>query len=211
MIRINLLPVREARRKADVQQQLAMLGAAAVVAILGVTLFHWTILGKVSSTAESVTEMNRQIDQYKPQTAMVEDFRAQKLEMERKLNVIYRLDQARTGPVHMLEELGLHAPPRLWLTKLETEGEKLRLEGMSLDNEIIASFLTALNESPYFDKVELGGSSLVDRGGLKLNQFELEAILTAPDAQSKTGNGSLPPTGSTPALSQAPARKGVQG
>jgi len=83
--------------------------------------------------------------------------------------------------VHMLEELAVHTPERMWLTKLDAQAGKVSVSGMSLDNEIVAMFLTKLNDSPYFDKVELGATELDTKGGFKLNKFEVTAMLDDPN------------------------------
>ena len=51
-----------------------------------------------------------------------------------------------------------------------------------LDNELVALFLTALNESEYFDDVELRETTAKELRGYKLNEFELSAKLVAPKA-----------------------------
>ena len=65
------------------------------------------------------------------------------------------------------------------------EGQ-ITIEGMSLDNELVALFLTALNESAYFDDVELRETKAKDMSGYKLNEFELSATLATPDDPKKT-------------------------
>ena len=55
-----------------------------------------------------------------------------------KLEVIDRLERSRSGPVHMLDELALHAPDRLWLTGLDAKNGQVEVKGMSLDNELVA-------------------------------------------------------------------------
>jgi len=208
MIRINLLPVREARRKADLVQQATILGATVLVTVLALGAIQWSLLHKISSAKARLTEMNRQIDQFKPQVAQVEEFRARKQAMEQKLDVIKRLDRARSGPVHVLDELATRAPDRLWITKLVAKDGAITLTGMSLDNEIIAGFLTSLNASPYFKNVELGESKLAEKDGLRLNNFTIRAILTDPESKSaeaaaKTAAPAAAP--GAPAAAAAPA------
>jgi type IV pilus assembly protein PilN len=185
MIRINLLPVREERRKADLRQFGLILGAALVGSIALVGLYHMKLTGDVDQARAAVASTQQQIDRFKPQLKQVEEYRKTKAEIEKKLDVIERLDASRSGPVHVFDELATHAPPRLWLTKLEAHGGKVNVEGMSLDNELVALFLTALNESPYFDEVELRETAAREIGGYKLNEFELSATLVSPSASKK--------------------------
>ena len=210
MIRINLLPIREARKKADLQQVGLMLGLTAGGAIALVVLFHLSLLHQISSSHARVDSMKQQIDAFKPQLAQVEQFRARKADIERKLGVIHDLDRARSGPVHMLDELSSHTPERLWLTSLEAVPTGLTLQGMSLDTEVVATFMKSLEDSPYFRDVELRSTELSEKEGFKLNRFEVHAMLKNPEltpatpAQaSGTGGQAAQPAAQTAA---APAR-----
>ncbi len=193
MIRINLLPVREARRKADLQQLGLTVALALGLAITAVVLFHLSLLHEISSSQERVAQMSQQIDAFKPQLAQVDIYRQKKGDMEKKLGVIANLDRSRSGPVHVLDELATHAPSRLWLDKLEAVASGITLSGMSLDNEVVATFMKALEDSPYFQDVELKATELTERDGLKLNKFEIHATLSNPDAAPVTVGAAAAP------------------
>jgi type IV pilus assembly protein PilN len=197
MIRINLLPIREERRKAELRQFGLMLGATLVGSIALVGLYHMKLSGDVNDARAAVAATQAQIDRFKPQLKQVEEYRKTKAEIEKKLEVIERLDAERSGPVRVFDELATHAPPRLWLTKLQASKGVITLEGMSLDNELVALFLTALNESEYFDDVELRETTAKELRGYKLNEFELSAKLVAPKAsQEEASEGAIASVGS---------------
>jgi type IV pilus assembly protein PilN len=197
VIRINLLPVREARRKAGVRQQLMVLAAALIGAVVVSAGVHSWMLSSISSAKGRVAALEQQLEQYKPQQQQVEAFKKKKAEIEQKLAVIADLERQRSGPVHIMDELSDHIPDRVWLTELTADGGKIALGGMSLDNELVALFLTALNESPYFANVELESTELKLVESLKLNTFRIRAALESPDA----------PPAATPA-SAVPAPRG---
>ena len=192
MIRINLLPIREERRKADLRQFGLILGAAFIGSIVIVGLYHIKLSSDVKEAKATVVATQQQIDVFKPQLKQVEEYRKTKAEIEKKLEIIGRLEASRSGPVHVFDELATHVPPRLWLTKLEAHGGKVTIEGMSLDNELVALFLTALNESVYFKDVELRETKAKEMSGYKLNEFELSAMLTSPaDSKKKTSDDAI--------------------
>jgi len=193
MIRINLLPVREARRKADLQQLGLTVALALGLAIAAVVLFHLSLIHEISSSEERVAQMTQQIDAFKPQLVQVEVYRQKKGDMEKKLGVIANLDRSRSGPVHVLEELSAHTPSRLWIDKLESLSSGITLGGLSLDNEVVATFMKALEDSPYFQDVELKATELAERDGLKLNKFEIHATLSNPDAAPVTVGAAAAP------------------
>jgi type IV pilus assembly protein PilN len=189
MIEINLLPHREAKRVADLRENVAVLVLGLVV-IGGVGLFmNGQVEGEMERARQTVQQMESEIARYKPQEAKVEEFKAKKAQLEDKLDVIDGLDAARTGPVRVLEQLANHTPERLWLTSLSTDSGQIKLKGNSLDNGVVADFLRGLNSSSYFvnvDLVKTGRGSTV--GGVRLVQFEITADLVAPGDVEAAGD-----------------------
>ena len=188
MITINLLPVREERRKASARQFLLVVGAAVAASVALSAAHHWWYKTEVSAAKDAVAQIQREIDGYAPQLAQVEKFRAAKADIEKKLAVIDELSDARSGPVHLFDEIATHLPERMWLTQMDVKGQQLTIEGVSLDNELVALFLTAMNASPYFADVELLETQAKEVDGYKLNAFEMSAQLEGgkkPDASTQ--------------------------
>jgi len=182
MIEINLLPHREAKRVADLRESIGLLILGLVVIAGGIVFMNGQVEDQLDNARTSVQQLESDITRYKPQEALVAQFRQKKSDLEDKLEVIKGLDRARSGPVRMFDELANQTPERLWLTGLTTNSGRLKLEGSSLDNGVVADFLRALNTSDYFANVDLlktgGGSSPVD--GVQLVRFEITADLVTP-------------------------------
>ncbi len=185
MIRINLLPVREERRKASARQLALVLVAAVVGSVLLSGAVHWKVRHDIASTRALAQATQKEMDRFEPQLKQVEEFKKTKGEIEQKLDVIQGLNQARSGPVHMLDELATHTPDRIWISKISVHGGRLTMEGMSLDNELVALFLTALEESPYFKSIELVETQAKEKDGFRLNAFEVSGVMTAPGQEDK--------------------------
>src|SRR4029450_2627743 len=205
MIEINLLPVREEKRKAHARQ-FALTLAATLLGTLGLAaMVHLKVVASVVTTRSSLGQLQKQIDQYKPQLEQVEKYRATKQAIESKLEVISRLERPRSGPLHMLTEPSVNAPERLWLTSLDAKSAHVVVKGMSLDNELVALFMTALGDSPHFRDVELEETEAKDVAGLPLNAFQLSATLTTADtpapgaAPAPSAKPAAPATNATPA------------
>jgi type IV pilus assembly protein PilN len=185
MIEINLLPHRDAKRAADLRDSVGVLVLGLVVIIAGVVFLNGSVQDQLATARMSVTQLESDIARYKPQEALVAEFRKKKSDLEDKLEVIKGLDRARNGPVRMFDELAAQTPERLWLTSLKTEGSQLKLEGSSLDNGVVADFLRALNGSQYFANVDLlkTGGKTVD--GIQLVGFEITADLVSPKEETE--------------------------
>ena len=177
-VRINLLPVREARRAAGLRQLVMQLTLTLIVTGGAIALVQSRITDKIELAHMRIAQMQNDIAEFQPQLDQVEAFRKKKADLEKKIDVIEGLDRARSGPVRVLAELSSRAPDRLWLTSLDTKGTAIELKGQSLDNELVAVFLRGLGDSQYFDEVDLDSTELAtSRGGLKVVRFKIRANL----------------------------------
>lgn len=188
MIEINLLPVREARRKADLRQQGMQFLLVMLVAAAGIGFTHSHVTNRIQDSQVRIRQMEADIKQFQPQLDQVAAFRKKKASLEKKIDVIDGLDRARNGPVRVMDELASHMPERVWLTSVQTDGSSIKLKGESLDNELVALLLRALGESPYFDQVDLQSTELGSgKEGLKLVKFNVEAMVVTPKPDAKPG------------------------
>ncbi len=175
MIQVNLLPVREARRQAGIRQQAMILGLSAGLGLLVCVWIHVSIAAKQNSQQRQIASAKSELKELETTRAQVEKFRSEREEIERKLKVIDDLEMNRTGPVRIMDEIAMRIPKRMWLTELRMDKGVLTLEGMSLDAEIVAAFLTSLAESEMISDVELEKTRLEEHDGLKLNSFEISS------------------------------------
>ena len=186
MIEINLLPVREARRKADIRELAMQIALLLLITGGAIGVVHSRQADDIALAGARVAQMQNDIEQFKPQLEQVAAFRKQKARLEKKIDVIDGLDRARSGPVRILTELSTRIPERLWLTSLEAKGTGLTLKGESLDNEIVAHFLRSLGESEYFVDVDLDSTELGKaKKGVRLVTFSIRATVANP----KKGSG----------------------
>ena len=183
MLEINLLPVREARRAADIRQYGTHLALIILLTVGAVGLYHSRLNDQIERTDARIRQMRNDIDQFKPQLDQVAAFKLRKGELEKKIDVIDGLDRARSGPVRMMSELSLRTPKRLWIKNIATREGMITLRGESLDNEIVATFLKSLGDSPYFAQVDLDGTKLgKSKAGFKTVRFSMKAKLVDPNA-----------------------------
>lgn len=185
MIRINLLPVREERRKQDLQQFVALMAAVLIGSVALAAVFHWSLRADLAETRTAIQKTEQQIERFGPQLEKVEEYKKTKAQIEQKLAVIEELEESRSGPVHMLDQLAIHAPERLWVTHLKASGRSVQITGLSFDNELVAAFMTALESSAYFKGVELQRTEAKTLNGFKLNAFDVSATVTSPGSEAR--------------------------
>lgn len=177
MIKINLLPVRAAKRKETARQHsLVLVASLVLVVVLALALYSY-LLVKISSTKDEIARSEQEIAELKAKIGKINDLEKLKAEVSKKLDVLNQLRKARTGPVQRFMTLSLSAPDKLWLTNYDEKEANITLKGMAFSEELIASFMRSLEASPDFTNVELVVSEQAEVAGMKIKKFELKFSL----------------------------------
>lgn len=180
MIRINLLPVKAAQKKEMLLGQLVVLAVSAVVVSIGCVGVYTSLLGKVQVEKERIVQKEDEIAHLRKAIGEVGRFKKLQKELRGKLDVLDKLKEGQTGPVHLLDELSKALPDTLWLTSFEESAGNVSLNGVGLNEETVARFLRNLEESPYYRGVELLVIEQVAQGGRKLQRFDVSCRVEAP-------------------------------
>lgn len=155
MIRINLLPVRAAKKKEALRAQITI----AVAATILVLLICLAVFIKVSATAyqlsSDIKKGNAELDELKKKIGELDKIKDEKKVVEEKLKVIDNLEAGRTGPVKLLDMIGEAMPEKMWLLSLKEDGPVITLRGSAMTDENVAEFLRKLQKQGGFTNVEL--------------------------------------------------------
>jgi type IV pilus assembly protein PilN len=89
------------------------------------------------------------------------------------LNIINSLRKEKATPAKVLDELSIDKPEKMHLESVKKDGSKLGIEGIALDDETIANFMTNLRKTKLFKNVDLIVSEQVEQSKIKLKKFIL--------------------------------------
>lgn len=173
MIRINLLPVRAAKKKETALQQLFILGASVLVVLVVVVALWLVKLGQISGTQKDIAEANKRISELKAKIGKLNEIKKLKDEVKKKLDVLTELRKNKTGPATRLATLSDVTPDQLWLESYKEAGSDIKISGLAYNEDLIAQFIRALEASSEYEKVELIVSEQKDVSGTKLKRFDL--------------------------------------
>ncbi|OGR01718.1 MAG: hypothetical protein A2505_00705 [Deltaproteobacteria bacterium RIFOXYD12_FULL_55_16] len=183
MLRINLLPVRQLKKRQRLKTEL--LGFSAVfVLVLLVLVVGWLVLvGKISSLQEEIVALEQKKQSYQPILNQIATLKNEKQLVEQKLESIKKLQAGSQVTVRVLDEVASRTPTsRLWLSSLQQSAGSLQLQGVALDNETIAQYMQQLEASEYFARTELTSSAQMDVVKQKLKSFSLTINVIAPNS-----------------------------
>ncbi|MDX8407496.1 MAG: PilN domain-containing protein [Mariprofundaceae bacterium] len=190
MIRVNLLPYRDARRHQQILQHLG--AAAAVIAFAGILSLgaHWIASSELSSLQEEYTQLKAQNDVLKKKIGKIRNLDALRADVERKLKLVDTLQKGRFRSLVTLNEIARVIPENVWLTSVTNDGPTIKMSGLGESNKAVANFMRMLDESKIFTNVSLSVISRVDAGGVPVRSFSLSLTrIDAPEPALKASAG----------------------
>ena len=158
MPKINLLPIKAARRSETARNEL--LGMAVIFAALLFGLYSWnnSVNEDVTNTKSRIGKMTKEIKDLSQEAKRVEDFEAKAKILEDKQGIIEKLKRQKQGPAKALHDLAtlLTELDKVWLTSITENGGVIQFEGGAMDHEDISEFQLGLEKrSKYFTQVQL--------------------------------------------------------
>jgi len=173
MIKINLLLARKEKKKGGMKKEFIVL-ILSVVFLLAVFIFiQWGLNKKVEDTLAQNAQKREEIIKYKSLTAEVEKKKQEQKMLQNRLDIINSLRKDKARAARVLDELSIHKPEKLQLESLKKEGAKLGIEGVAMDDETIANFMTSLRKSKLFKSVDLIVSQQIEQSKMKVKKFVL--------------------------------------
>jgi type IV pilus assembly protein PilN len=177
MIKINLLPVRAAKKKETAIQQFIIAGVAVVIVAAIVTSLYVVKRVQVATTKEDISSANNKINDLKTKIGKLEELKTLKEQVKKKLDVLAQLRKNKTGPAQRLASLSDLTPEKLWLTNYSESTQDVKISGIAFSEELIAQYMKALEASSDFVAVELLVSEQTEAAGTKLKKFDLSLKL----------------------------------
>lgn len=190
MIRVNLLPIKQDRRREAARNQLIVGAAVLLVEIAVMGLLYLSVGSEIDVQENINSNIKAEVDRIKAQIQDHPKILSEIAEFEKRQAAIDDLQKARTGPVYVMLELSsilskggkpnfddvayqemIRLDPtsgydedwdyrRIWLSRLSETNRKVVIEGKALTHEDVAEFLRRINLSRFFVSSELISTSL---------------------------------------------------
>lgn len=155
MIRINLLPHRQERRKAQRKHLAILAGMVAALGIAIVVMVHGVFAGYLSIQNDrndfikkENARLDKEIDEIKKLKVEIASLLARK-------QVIERLQTDRAQPVYLLEQLVRQVPDGVYIRSFKQTGLKVSVSGYAQSNARVSTLMRNIASSPYLEKPDL--------------------------------------------------------
>lgn len=176
MPRINLLPVKAARRVGNARNELITFAVVFLVMFAGLYYWYLAVENQYLDMQGNFENLQKEIGNIEKTVARVEDFKKKSQTLERKLDVIDNLKKQKVGPAKMLSDLAeiLTKQRKVWLFSLEEKDGLLLLKGGAMEQENISEFQLALEQqSKFFRNITLNLVNSAKEAGVNYFQWTI--------------------------------------
>lgn len=156
MVRINLLPHREAKRKVRKNAFFAMLTLSLIlggVVVLTGAAFIGHKISNQNQRNEFIQAENKKLDM---QIAEIATLKQEIEALKARQQAVEDLQSDRNQPVYLMDELVKQVPEGIYLKSFKQAGQRVVLNGHAQSNERVSELLRNLsNSSPWLERPDL--------------------------------------------------------
>ncbi|MGN6389585.1 MAG: PilN domain-containing protein [Burkholderiaceae bacterium] len=197
MIKINLLPHREQKRRQRRNAFYATLGASAVVGALCVLAVGGIIGNRIAG-------QNARNDFIKAENARLDGQIKEIANLKNEIDALRARQQAvedlqadRNQPVYLLDQLVKQVPEGIYLRSMKQDGQRAVLNGYAQSNERVSELLRNLgNNSPWLEKpdlIEIRSANLGQgRDAKRVFDFTINVGIKRPQDKAPAAPGAKP-------------------
>jgi len=177
MIRINLLPWREARRKAQRQHLGVMGGMVAVLGLLIVGAVHLFFAGVIAVQSDRNEFLKRENVRLDKEIEEIKKLRGEIAALLARKQVIERLQADRAQAVYLLQELVQQVPDGVYLKSIKQTGLKVNTVGYSQSNARVSTLMRNFAASPHLENPDLVEIKAVTVSNKRVSEFNMNVSL----------------------------------
>jgi len=177
MMRINLLPWREARRKAQRQHLGVLGGMVGVLGLLIVGAVHLTIAGYIAVQSDRNNFLKRENVRLDKEIEEIRKLKTEIAALLARKQIIERLQADRAQAVYLLQELVQQVPDGVYLKSIKQTGLKVNLVGYAQSNARVSTLMRNFGASPYLEKPDLVEIKAVTVSKKRVSEFNMNVSL----------------------------------
>lgn len=180
MIRINLLPHREIKRKERRQQFYVVSGLMIVLGLAIAFAVHTVIGGFIERQDRKNQIFKTEIAKLDTEIAEIKRLREQIDALLARKRVIESLQSDRAQTVHVLNEMARQMPEGIYLKSIKQTARLITLVGYAQSNARVSHLMRALDESPYLTQPQLVEIKAATVDGRRVGEFTLNITIEQP-------------------------------
>ena len=186
MIRINLMPFRAARKKENIRRQISVFFLSFFLMLAVLIYYNIHLGGQIKDLKTDVDTTKNEVAKFQKITKQIEEIKQKLAILEKKTEVIRKLETNRFEPVEMLDNMsGKTIANRMWFTSFDDRPQNVQIDGIALDNKTVADFMTRLEGTGLFGSVRLQTIQQHVVKGSGLKKFSITCSKPVPNEPKK--------------------------
>lgn len=178
MIRVNLLPHREIRRKRQQQQFFIMLGGVAAIGVAVWFLVHTYLSNGLETQNDRNKYLEGEIVKLDKQIEEIKKLKEQTAALLARKQVVETLQGNRAEVVQLLDQLVRQLPDGIYLKAIKQTGNKVTINGYTQSQARVSTLMRNLESSPHLENPGLVEIKAVQQGATRTNEFTLNVNIT---------------------------------
>ena len=187
MIRINLLPHREEKRKAQQKQMAVITGGVVALGGLSVLAGYMFIGGMIESQQENNRYLKTEIAKLDKEIEEIKVLKEKTQSLLDRKKVVEDLQSGRAQAVHLLDQLVRQLPGGMYLKEVKETGNTVNIKGYTQSNARVSTLMRNLEASPWMENPQLVEIRATTANNLRVNEFSLNVQMSAAQKSDETG------------------------
>ncbi len=194
MIRINLLPWREAARQQRRQEFLIILGAAVGLVCIAIIGQHLYFQDRINAQELRNQMLKNEIAALDRKIKEIQEIEKTKANLLARMEIIQRLQKSRPEVIRLFDELVKALPEGVYLTKLEQSGNSITVEGMTQSNARVSAFMRRIESSRSIGlpRLMLVENQNAKNKGFSLFRLSFNQVAPKPETEKPKTAGAAP-------------------
>jgi type IV pilus assembly protein PilN len=155
MIKINLLPVRAAKKREFGRQQIILFALVLVLASIGNYFWYSNVETQKEQLDQQIARTHAEIAQLEKTIGEVKSIKEDKKALEDKLKILDTLKKGRVGPVKVMDELATIIPQKVWVLEYAEAKGEVSMTGSAVSYEDLSTFSKKLKASKHFHEITI--------------------------------------------------------
>lgn len=182
MIRVNLLPHREIRRKQQQQHYFIVLGVVVAIGVAIWFLAHTYLAGQLDEQNARNAYLQTEIAKLDKQIEEIKRLQEQITSLLARKQVVETLQGNRAEVVYLLDQLVRQLPDGMYFKSIKQVGNKVTINGYTQSQARVSTLMRNLESSQHLENPALIEIKAVPQGASRTNEF----ILNVNIARAKT-------------------------
>ncbi len=204
MMRINLLPHREIKRKRQQKEFFTMLGTVVALGAVVWFMVHLYLSGRLEEQQGRNKYLEDQIATLDTQIEEIKKLKDQVAALLQRKKVVEALQENRNQTVLLLDQLVRQLPDGIYLKSVQQKNDAVNITGYTQSNARVSTFMRNLGSSPYLENPNLIEIRRATEQNQQINEFSLSVQLTRPKEEG-SDSGKNPATLKTSSTTNAGA------